>query len=368
MPSTLTPDQSGPPEAPGTAEVVASCPAGRLPVIEVDAPLADRNTFGFEQRAAGLATARDDRELVALLEHADAERLEVFVLGGGSNVVLTRDLRQLVLIPGHDGIRYAPQTDGTVHVTAGAGTGWHDLVLDTLNRGLAGLENLSLIPGSTGAAPVQNIGAYGVELADRLVSVRALHRPDRTFRTLGPEPCAFGYRNSLFKRQPGTWIITAVTLRLAPDLPLVTDYTSLAHALSHLAPEDLSARRVSDAVIAIRRSKLPDPALIGNAGSFFQNPVVTRERADALLREHPDLPCHPTDHGDCKLAAGWLIDRLGLRGARRGGVGVHTEQALVMVNHGGGTGRQLMTLVEDIRAAVRQAYGIELIVEPVVLD
>ena len=338
-----------------------------LPRIEPDACLAGRNTFGFAQRATALASATDDDQLIALLEHADHLGLEVFVLGGGSNLVLTRDLHRLVVTPGHDGIEYLARPDGTVHVRAGAGVSWHALVVDTLDHGLNGLENLSLIPGSVGAAPVQNIGAYGVELADRLVCVRALHRPTRRFRTLDRDACGFAYRDSLFKRRPDTWIITSITLRLGADLPLVTGYASLAHALRDVPPAALDARHVSEAVIAIRRGKLPDPASIGNAGSFFQNPVVSRDRADRLLADHPRLPCYPVDETRCKVAAGWLIEHLGYRGLRRGPVGVHDEQSLVMVHHGGGDGAQLMVLVREIQRAVRAGFDIELHVEPVVI-
>lgn len=309
--------------------------------------------------------------------------------------MLTQDLDALVIRLTNTDLSLDDSPTGSrVHVTAGAGMNWHALVLATLDQGLAGLENLSLIPGSVGAAPVQNIGAYGVELADRLVSVRAWHRPSRAFVDVPVTECGFGYRDSRFKREAGDWIIVSVTLALAPDLPLNLTYRALkddlraavdrttasgpfaresAGAVAGTAetagPKGavLDARRVSEAVVRIRQSKLPDPVLIGNAGSFFHNPIVSAERADRLKRAWPGLVAYDLEDGRCKLAAGWLIDRLGFRGIRRGPVGVHADQALVLVHLGGGTGAQLMALVDEIRSAVRRSFDVELTIEPLVV-
>lgn len=283
--------------------------------------------------------------------------------------MLTRDLDALVIRLTNARLSIDPVADGSsVHVSVGAGMNWHALVLATLDHGLAGLENLSLVPGSVGAAPVQNIGAYGVELSDRLVSVRAWHRPRRTFVTLTNDECAFGYRDSRFKRETGDWVIVSITLALAPDLPPVLSYQALrSYLLQHRGCEPVDARRISDAVIRIRQSKLPDPARIGNAGSFFHNPVVSTAQVERIKQDWPDLVCHDLGDGRHKLAAGWLIDRLGFRGMRRGPVGVHADQALVLIHLGGGTGEQLMALVEEITRAVREAFDIELTIEPLIV-
>ena len=338
--------------------------------VQRDVALATRNTFGFEAHAEYLATATDDDSLVALLALAEERHWPVFILGGGSNLVLTRNIPGLTVCLGDTGIRYEEPSDAPgnrVHVTAGAGCGWHELVMDTLAHGHTGLENLSLIPGTVGAAPVQNIGAYGVELVDRFVSLRAWHRPSRRFMTLGADECAFAYRDSLLKRERGDWIVVSLTLAVGGDTPLVTDYASLAEQLAGLEGGTVTARAVSDAVIAVRQSRLPDPAVIGNAGSFFHNPIVPAETFAAIAREHHGIVSYAMPDGRVKLAAGWLIDRLGYRGTRRGAVGVHQEQALVLVNHGGGSGEELLVLVREIQEAVENAYGVSLTVEPLIV-
>ena len=352
----------------------APSPPGDAPPILHDHPLDELNAFGFRQRAERYAEAPDERALETLLGLAEANGWPVFVLGGGTNVVLSRDVPGLTLRLTDDRViieRDAPELGpGEVRVRAGAGAGWHALVEATLAAGADGLENLALIPGTVGAAPVQNIGAYGVELADRLERVRAWHRPSARFVELPVDACGFGYRDSRFKRERGDWIIVRADFALGPHRPRATGYASLAEALRRAgaagdAPP--SAREVADAVIAVRRSKLPDPAVIGNAGSFFHNPVVPASEAERIRRSHPGLVSWPDARGAEKLAAGWLIDRLGYRGVRRGAVGVHRDQALVLVNEGGGTGAELLALVEEILGAVRAAYGVELTVEPVVV-
>lgn len=331
-------------------------------------PLDALNTLGFSGRAERYAEAPDEAALLALLERADAAAWDVFVLGGGSNVVLAGDVPGLVVRLTGDAVSTSTaDADGSVRVTAEAGVGWHELVERTLALGLGGLENLSLIPGSVGAAPIQNIGAYGVELAERLVGVRAWHRPSRRFVELGVSDCAFGYRDSRFKRERGDWIVTAATFELGPHRPVVADYASLAEELARRGVRAPTARDVADAVVAVRRRRLPDPAVIGNVGSFFHNPVVTVREADALAARFPGLVRYPQADGRVKLAAGWLIDRLGFRGHREHGVGVHAEQALVLVNAGGGDGEALLALVARIVAAVEARYGIRLEIEPTIV-
>ncbi len=341
--------------------------------VSPDHPLDALNTFGFSCRAERYAEAPDEATLVALLDRAEAEGWPVFVLGGGSNLVLTRDVPGLTIRMTDERVEICPAEAGALRVRAGAGVGWHALVETTLDAGADGLENLALIPGTVGAAPVQNIGAYGVELADRVERVRAWHRPSRRFRELSADECGFAYRDSRFKRERDHWVIVRVDFVLGPQRPRVTGYASLVEALASEATSATtrdappSARRVADAVIRVRRSKLPDPAIIGNAGSFFHNPVVDADEAARLRAAHPELVAWDLPDGRTKLAAGWLIDRLGFRGVRRGPVGVHADQALVLVHEGGGSGAQLLALVDEIRAAVVTRYGVALTTEPVVV-
>ncbi len=286
------------------------------------------------------------------------------MLGGGTNLVLARDIPGLVIQLRHSSVTY---DDATHSVTAGAGVGWHSLVLDTLAHDRPGLENLSLIPGSTGAAPVQNIGAYGVELAERFIRCRALHLPSGNWRVFERDDCDFDYRHSVFKAFAGEYAITEVTLEVGRHLPLVHDYTSLHRCLASRSSGDIDARAISNCVIDIRGKKLPDPARTGNAGSFFKNPLIDRSLFEKLRTSHPDIIGHAQVDGRVKLAAGWLIDSLGFKGYRRDGVGVHRDQALVLVNLGEGTGDELLALAEEVSGAVQGRFGVALEIEPVVV-
>ncbi|MCD9123024.1 UDP-N-acetylmuramate dehydrogenase [Cupriavidus sp. UGS-1] len=328
-------------------------------------PLRQHNTLGFDVRARFAVAVRSESDLVEALADPRAAQRPVVVLGGGSNVVLTGDLDAVVLLMQIPGYTVAGDDDAWL-VTVGAGENWHATVNRTIADGMPGLENLALIPGSVGAAPIQNIGAYGVELRERFHSLRAWDRQTRRFVTLSLGDCAFGYRDSLFK-QAGRdrYVITAVTLRLPRRWQPALGYAELARELhDHPAPD---AAAIRDAVIAIRQRKLPDPAVLGNAGSFFKNPVVGAAQRDALVAEHPDLVSHRQPDGSYKLAAGWLIDRCGFKGLRDGPVGVHERQALVLVHHGGGDGRALLALAGRIADTVRQRFGVEIEPEPVVL-
>lgn len=328
-------------------------------------PLRRHNTFGFDVRARYAVHVRSEADLLASLEDPRGRGLPLVVLGGGSNVVLTGDLEALVLLMEIPGYRVETGADAWL-VTAGAGENWHGLVCRTIADGLPGLENLALIPGTAGAAPIQNIGAYGVELRERFAGLRALDRQTLRFVDLDLEQCAFGYRDSLFK-QAGRdrYIITAVTLRLPRDWQPVLAYGELARELEGNAAPDAAAIR--DAVIAIRSRKLPDPAQIGNAGSFFKNPLVSAEQRHALLASHPDLVSYAQPDGTFKLAAGWLIDRCGFKGVNDGPVGVYGKQALVLVHHGGGTGAALLALATRIADTVQARFGVRIEPEPVVL-
>ena len=333
-------------------------------------PLQSLNSFGFAVHAEHYVQVGNDEQLLEALAAAKTNHWPVFVLGGGSNLVLTQDIKGLVIYQSNNTESYEVQPDGTTLVTAGAGKPWHELVLDTLNHGLVGLENLSLIPGSTGAAPVQNIGAYGVELVDRLHRVRAFHRPSESWMNLAPEECAFAYRDSVFKQNPHDYVITEVSFKLSKDISTVSHYAALNTALANqtLPKDNLAlAKLISHTVIQIRQAKLPDPSRIGNAGSFFKNPVVSKSHAETLLATHPQLVHYPQADGQVKLAAGWMIDELGFRGHNAGGVGVHKDQALVLVNRGNGDGQALMALASEIVEKVQQVFSVELIVEPVIV-
>ncbi|WP_458762078.1 UDP-N-acetylmuramate dehydrogenase [Cupriavidus basilensis] len=330
-------------------------------------PLRRHNTFGFDVRARFAVHVRSEADLLAALADPRAQGLPLVVLGGGSNVVLTQDLDALVLlmeIPG-----YAVASADAAHlVTAGAGENWHALVCRTIADRLPGLENLALIPGTAGAAPIQNIGAYGVELRERFDSLRAFDRHRGEFVHLTLEQCQFAYRDSLFKREGrDRYIITAVTLRLPLPWQPVLGYAELARELAQDSAAHPTADRIRDAVIAIRSRKLPDPAQVGNAGSFFKNPVVGAEQRDALLVRYPNLVSHAQPDGSYKLAAGWLIDQCGFKGVSDGPVGVYGKQALVLVHHGGGTGQALLALARRIADAVQARFGVRIEPEPVVL-
>jgi UDP-N-acetylmuramate dehydrogenase len=290
----------------------------------------------------------------------------VSILGGGSNVVLAPELPGLTVKVETKGIRLLDQTAHDYIVEAQAGEVWHDFVDHCLSHGWPGLENLALIPGTVGAAPVQNIGAYGVELEQRFHSLLVwdLHAGRQV--QMGPADCRFAYRDSVFKHaQAGRWLIVAVRLRLPCVWRPVMDYPDLQR-YPPLLKTHTQPRHIFDAVCEIRRAKLPDPAVLGNAGSFFKNPVVDAARYERLKAEYPELPAYPQPDGQYKLAAGWLIDQAGWKGRRVGPVGMHERQALVLVNYGGATAQDVLGLAAQIKDAIGQRFGVELEQEPVV--
>lgn len=333
--------------------------------ILFDDPLQARNTLALNARARALVSVASDEQLQEALAWARREQLPVLPLGEGSNVVFAGDLDGLVVCMATRGIEVLAQCDRSVSLRIAAGENWHALVGRCLDRGWYGLENLALIPGTAGAAPVQNIGAYGVELAPLVEAVHTVAVADGESRTLTPAECAFGYRDSVFK---GRWrdsqIITALDLRLSLAPRVHTDYPVLARALEQRQLAQASPRDVYDAVIDIRRSRLPDPAREPNAGSFFKNPVIDAGLARDLARQFPGLPEYPQSGDTVKLPAAWLIDYCGWKGYRGDGVGVHTEHALVLVNLGGNSGDKLLALAAEIVASVRDTFGIELEIEP----
>lgn len=341
-------------------------PACPVPQERVDADLGAFNTFGLPARAERLViveAACQVRELVLRRDWGGASPL---VLGGGSNIVLTRDVPGCVLKVEIRGRRLVGEDADAWYVEAGAGEPWHDFVRWTLAQGWPGLENLSLIPGTVGAAPVQNIGAYGLEVAQRFAHLSAVSLETGETFVLDAGGCRFAYRDSVFKHERGGCsVITAVTFRLPKRWQAVTGYADLAQELAARGVTEPTPLEVSDAVIAVRQRKLPDPARIGNAGSFFKNPVVTAEAFARLAADHPGLPHYPQPDGRIKLAAGWLIDRCGWKGRSLGPVGTYARQALVLVNHGQATGDDVRRLAEAIQADVRVRFGVMLEPEPV---
>lgn len=322
------------------------------------------NTFGIDVNAAQFAEAKTDDDVRELLAHAGQQQLPVLVIGGGSNLLLTQDIPALVVRMASSGVRLLSDDGQDVLVEAEAGEPWHPFVQWTLAQGLVGLENLSLIPGTVGAAPMQNIGAYGVEIKDVFAGLTALDRQTGELRDFSLEECGFAYRDSVFKRNPGRWVILRVRFALQRHAALHLDYGPVRQRLDERGIEQPTATDVSEAICSIRREKLPDPAELGNAGSFFKNPVVSAVLAERIRQEHPAVVAYPQADGQVKLAAGWLIEQAGWKGHRDGDAGVHQMQALVLVNHGGASGEQLHHLAQAIQGDILRRFGVELEMEP----
>jgi UDP-N-acetylmuramate dehydrogenase len=336
--------------------------------IESGVSLKALNSFGLPAVAGKLVRIASDADVRRVVDHPDLGRAPKFILGGGSNIVLTRDMPQLVLKVEVRGMRLVGERADAWIVEAGAGESWHALVEWTLAHGWPGLENLALIPGTVGAAPVQNIGAYGVELAERFESLDAVDLVTGRSVTIGAPTCAFAYRDSVFKHDlAGRSLITRVRLRLPRPWTPVLGYLELERKLAETGIAEPSPRQLFDWVCAIRRAKLPDPAAIGNAGSFFKNPVVTPEQCRDIIGRDPEIVHYPLPDGSVKLAAGWLIDACGWEGKSIGRAGVYEKQALVLVNRGGATGSEVMTLARAIQESVYGRFGIRLEPEPVVV-
>jgi UDP-N-acetylmuramate dehydrogenase len=356
-------------------------------LVEKNVPLQPYNTFHIVARAHSLVRVASEADVLQVLDNPEWGSSPKFVLGGGSNIVLTGDVKPLVLKVEIKGRRLVADTPRAWIVEAGAGENWHDLVAWTLQQSWPGLENLALIPGTVGAAPVQNIGAYGVELQDRFDSLDAVDLQTGQAFTLNAAQCAFGYRDSVFKHPgvaanaktgqaaglglAGRALITRVRLSLPKPWKPVLGYLDLEKKMAETGVTNPSAQQIFDLICAIRRAKLPDPAVIGNAGSFFKNPTVTPEQcADIIAREPKIVHYHLID-GTVKLAAGWLIDACGWKGKSIGQAGVYEKQALVLVNRGGGetgaTGGEVMTLARAIQTSVYERFGIMLEPEPVVV-
>jgi UDP-N-acetylmuramate dehydrogenase len=365
----LPSDAAPPPANPQRAE--AAVRAAGLQ-FEARASLREHNSFGLPAAAETLVRIRSDADVRRVVDHPVHGRAPKFVLGGGSNVVLTRDLGGVVLkveVAGRQVLRAGP--DGCL-VEAGAGENWHDFVAWTLAQGCPGLENLALIPGTVGAAPVQNIGAYGVELKDSFHSLDAVDLVTGRGVTLDAAACRFGYRDSVFKQSSfgglaGKSVITRVRFWLPRPWQPVLGYLELERKRAETGIDQPDAHTVFDWVCAIRRAKLPDPAVIGNAGSFFKNPVVSAEQCRDIIGRDPEIVHYPLPDGTVKLAAGWLIDACGWKGKTVGRAGVYDKQALVLVNRGGASGAEVVTLARAIQESVYGRFGIRLEPEPVIV-
>jgi len=339
-----------------------------MPVkLESDVSLAPFNSFGVEARAAHFARIIRSEDLLELLADPRFALLPRLILGGGSNLLLTRDFDGLVLRIEIRGFERLGERVGSHLVRVGAGENWHCTVVRLLDEDLPGVENLALIPGATGAAPIQNIGAYGVELAERFDSLDAFDTVTGGHVVLDAAQCRFGYRDSLFKQIPGRYVILHVTLALPLKWRAVTGYADVENELRSRGIAQPMPGNVFDAVVAIRRRKLPDPDAIGNAGSFFKNPVVTRQVRNELVAHHPSMVSYDIGGGRFKLAAGWLIDACGLKGYARGRAAVYEKQALVLVNRGGATGAEILELAREVQDRVERKFGIALEPEPVIV-
>jgi UDP-N-acetylmuramate dehydrogenase len=314
------------------------------------------HTFGFEVRANAFAEFEDVTDLKELLNKYPSNH---FILGGGSNICFTEDYEGLVALNKIKG-RQFDVIDDHVIVTGGAGENWHEFVLWTLENNWGGLENMSLIPGTLGAAPIQNIGAYGVELKDVFVELSALNKETLEVEVFDKDQCEFGYRDSFFKNEgKNKYVILNVTFKLSlPPHQLNTSYGAIQTVLDQKHISNPGIRDVSNAVIEIRQSKLPDPAVIGNAGSFFKNPVIDASILNDLLENYPAMPQFKQVDGTVKIPAGWLIEQCGWKGKRIGSVGCHKDQALVLVHFGGGSGKEILQLAQDIQASVEEKFGI----------
>jgi len=329
--------------------------------VKYDASLQEYNTFGVKAQAKVMASFKSTRDLKTLLVNKDFEGLPRLILGGGSNLLFTRDFPGLVLKNEILGIECINEDSDHFYIKAGAGENWHEFVLHCIDRNWAGLENLSLIPGNVGASPMQNIGAYGVEIKDRFHSLEAFNLSTLETETFDRESCKFGYRESVFKNiYKDKYIIISVTFKLLKEPDLNTSYGAIESELARRGISHPGIKDVSDVVIHIRNSKLPNPAELGNAGSFFKNPVVSKDTFERLSSEYPEMAHYPLNDGMIKLAAGWLIEQAGWKGKRVGNCGMHERQALVLVNYGNASGEEIYEHSESVLTSVEEKFGISL--------
>jgi UDP-N-acetylmuramate dehydrogenase len=339
-----------------------------LDSLQQDVSLRRFNTFGVDACARYFVEVPNVETLHRLADDKRLRDVPRLIVGGGSNLLITKDFDGVVAHVACAGVEELPPTDEHWRIAISAGENWHACVEGLIAAGRPGLENLALIPGCAGAAPIQNIGAYGLELAERLESVRVWSFAGQVETTLGIDACGFGYRDSMFKRQsPGEQVITGITVRMPRRWQPVIGYADIATELQAQGCDRPTPRDVFAAVVAVRRRKLPDPASIGNAGSFFKNPIVSRDQHQDVIAHHPSLVSYALPGGRFKLAAAWLIEACGLKGATRGRAGVYEKQALVLVNRGGASGSEILALAREVQDKVREKFGIELEPEPVIV-
>ncbi len=340
-------------------------PASPIPKLSPNLNLQNRNTFGFDAIAEQAYEINVADQIPGVIQEAIDKNLPWRILGGGSNVILPKVLPGATLLMNIGGQEIVASDGSATFIAVGGGVNWHEFVTWTLEKDLPGLENLALIPGTVGAAPIQNIGAYGVEIGEYINSIEAFDTKDKVFVTLTKNKCQFAYRDSYFKQNPHRFIVTKVIFKLPKQWQARIQYSDLANQFS--GNSNPSPEEIFLAVCKIRTQKLPDPKIIGNAGSFFQNPIVPNEQYDTLLQKYPELVSYPDVAGKRKLAAGWLIDQCGFKGQRMGDVGVYEKQALVLVNHGNGTAQDILGLAKCIQDKVKKEFGVHLEIEPNIL-
>lgn len=324
--------------------------------LQENISLRSHNTFGIDVKTKKLATVKNVNELKNILSN---NLLPLCILGGGSNILFTKDFDGLIIKNELKGIQLINENDTEIYLKVASGEVWHEFVLFCIENNYCGIENLSLIPGSVGASPMQNIGAYGVEVKDFITEVEEMHLKSLKITYFSTNDCEFDYRSSIFKtKEKGNYFITSVTFRLNKQPNINTSYGAIQSELEAKGISNPTIKDVSDAVICIRESKLPNPKEIGNAGSFFKNPSVSNEKAEALKNEFPAIPNYPQNNGTTKIAAGWLIEQCGFKGKTFNNYGVHKNQALVLVNYGGAQGKDIYALSETIIDAVQQKFGI----------
>lgn len=329
--------------------------------IQKDISLKPFNTFGIDVTAKYFCDVTSENELKELLKSEIARTEKKLVLGGGSNILFTKNFEGLIIRNNIKGIIIVEDNDEYMLVKSGAGEIWHNLVLWSISKNLGGIENLSLIPGCVGAGPIQNIGAYGAELKDVFHELEAMHMETGEVKKFSRIDCRFGYRDSAFKNDlKNKWLITTVTLRLNKRPVFKTTYGAIESELKNMCVEKLSVKAISDAVIRIRKSKLPDPEVIGNAGSFFKNPEVKKEKFIQLKSSYEKIAAYELPNGQIKLAAGWLIEQCGWKGKVVGNTGSHKDQALVLVNYGNASGNEVYQLAKAIQQSVKEKFSVEI--------
>ncbi|MEE4001554.1 UDP-N-acetylmuramate dehydrogenase [Tenacibaculum sp. FZY0031] len=329
--------------------------------IQENISLKEYNTFGIDVNAKRFVSITSVYQLQQLLK----EEKNIFLISGGSNMLLTKDIEILVVHIDIKGISIDRENQDSIHLTVNAGENWHEFVLWCVSQNYGGLENLSLIPGNVGTCPIQNIGAYGVEVKDTITKVEAVEIETGKLVSLAAEECQFGYRNSIFKNKAkGKYVLTSVSFQLTKNNhKLNTSYGAIASELTLKGITNPTIKDISNVVIAIRQSKLPDPKKIGNSGSFFKNPVISREHFEKLQKKYPNIPSYVISDAEIKVPAGWLIEQSGFKGKRFGAYGVHEKQALVLVNYGSAKGNEIYELAQKIQYTIKNTFDIDLEIE-----